>query len=70
MEYAKEEKEHVRYDASLDKLKLQSRRRITRVFDVLKRHKLMTTAFISFILFSCINVYMIYSFMSIFAKNL
>ena len=65
MEYAKDELFEVRYDTKLDRLVIKKPRWRSKVLRIIRRHKLITTATIAFIMFSWLNIVMIYSFMKI-----
>lgn len=65
MEYAKEELFEVRYDTKLKKLVIKKPRWRGKIMRAMKAHKLITTASIAFMMFSILNVVMIYSFMKI-----
>lgn len=65
MEYAKDELFEVRYDTKLDRLVIKKPRLRSKVLREIKKHKLITTAGIAFIMFSTLNAVMIYSFIKI-----
>lgn len=65
MEGTKENWYEVRYNTKLDKLVLKKPRFKSKVWIFMRKHKLITTAGISFIAFSILNITMIYSFMKI-----
>ena len=65
MEYAKDEIFNIKYNAKLDKLDMKSNTRLNRICRGIKHHKLMTTSIFAFVIFSIINVAMIWSFMNI-----
>ena len=65
MEYAKDKFFEVRYNTKLDKLVLKKERGISKIKRFIKMHKLISTISISFIVFSSINIIMIYSFFKI-----
>lgn len=65
MEYAKDEIFNIKYNAKLDKLEMKSNTRLNRMWRRIKHHKLMTTVMLAFVIFSMINVAMIWSFMNI-----
>lgn len=65
MEIAKEKFFEVRYDTKLDKLVIKKERVFSKISRFMKTHKLITTASIAFVMFSCLNIAMIYSFMRI-----
>lgn len=65
MEYAKDELYEVMYDTKLDRLVLKKLRWTRKIVRAIKAHKLITTASIAFMMFSILNMVMIYSFMKI-----
>lgn len=65
MEYAKDEVFQIRYNTNLNRLQIGHERWTNRLLKTMKRHKLITTAIISFFMFSTVNVIMIYNFMKI-----
>lgn len=65
MEYAKDELFEVRYDTKLDRLVIKKPRFRSKMLRAIKAHKLITTAGIAFVMFSTLNMIMIYSFMKI-----
>ncbi len=65
MEYAKDEIFQVRYNTKLNRLEIGEQNWINRLCQKIKRHKLLTTAIITFIMFGTINIVMISSFMKI-----
>ncbi len=65
MEYAKEKIFHVRYNTELDRLKVREEAWISRLYQKIKEHKLLTTTIIAFFTFAIINMIMIGSFMKI-----
>lgn len=65
MEIAKEKFFEVRYDTKLDKLVIKKERIRSKISRLIRKHKLITTAIISFIMFSILNIAMIYNFMRI-----
>ena len=65
MEFAKDEFFEVRYDTKLDRLVIKKPRFRSRLFIAMKKHKLITTVCTAFVMFSTLNIVMIYSFMKI-----
>lgn len=65
MECAKDTFFEVRYNTKLDRLVIKKERWISKLFRTIKRHKLITTVTMAFIVFSIVNIIMIYSFMRI-----
>lgn len=65
MDIAKEKMFEVRYDTKLDRLVLKEERIISKIGRLIKRHRFMTAVGIAFVMFSCVNFAMIYSFMKI-----
>lgn len=62
---AKENLFEVRYDTKLDRLVIKKAKWSSKVRRWIKTHKLMTTAISTFMMFSILNIVMIYSFMKI-----
>lgn len=65
MEYAKDEIFQVRYNTKLNRLEIGEQNWMIRLCQKIKRHKLLTTAMIAFIMFATINMVMISNFMRI-----
>ncbi len=65
MEYAKDKFFEVRYNTKLDKLVIKKERWRSKIKRYIKTHKLISTVSICFIIFSFINIIMIYSFMKV-----
>lgn len=65
MEFTKDNVFEVRYDTNLDRLVLKKEKKVNRIVNKMKRHKLITTASIAFVMFSVLNTFMIYYFMKI-----
>lgn len=65
MEYAKDEIFQVRYNTNLNRLQIGQERWTNRLLKAIKKHKLITTTVIAFIMFSTINIIMIYNFIII-----
>lgn len=65
MEYAKDEIFNIKYNAKLDRLEVKSNTSLNRIWRGIKHHKLITTAMLAFVIFSSINIIMIWSFMNI-----
>ena len=68
MEYAKDEIFQIQYDTKLNRLQIKKKRWTSRLYQKIKRHKLITTTIITFFLLATINVVMIYNFMQILMK--
>lgn len=68
MEYAKDEIFQIRYNSQLNRLELGHERIMKRAIKKIKKNKLLSTIIFSFILFSIINVIMIYNFLYILQK--
>ena len=56
---------NVNYDTKLDKLEIQKRNKVNKIFKRIYNNKFISLIVTSFIVFSIINFYMIYSFMKI-----
>lgn len=65
MEYSKDEIFQIRYNTNLDRLQIGGKRWTKRLLQTIKRHKLMTVTVIAFIIFSILNVAMIFTFINI-----
>lgn len=65
MEYAKDEIFQIRYNTTLDRLEMKPKRWTSRIKNKMKQHKLLTATLMAFVLFSIINVVMIYNFVNI-----
>lgn len=65
MEYAKDEIFKIRYNTNLNRLQIGEEKWTSKLFEKIKKHKLLTTAIIAFVMFSTLNIVMIYSFMKI-----
>ena len=53
------------YADDLNKLQVKGQKWTSKLYQKIKRHKLITTTVITFFLFSIINIIMIYNFMQI-----
>ena len=56
---------NVKYNTELDKLEIKKEGMIKKIFKFINKHKFISTMFISLLVFSAINFYLIYSFMKI-----
>ena len=56
---------NVKYNAELDRLEIQKERKTKKFRNFIKRHKFFSVIIVSFFTLSCINFYLIYSFMKI-----
>lgn len=65
MEYAKDEIFQIRYNTNLNRLQIGHEKWTSRLLKTMKRHKLITTTIIAFMMFSTVNLIMIYNFMKI-----
>lgn len=65
MEYAKDEIFQISYNQSLDSLETRNKGWTSRLKNKIRNHKLLSTAIMAFIIFSIINIIMIYNFMNI-----
>lgn len=65
MEYAKDEVFQIRYNTSLNRLQIGKENWTSGLLKKIKRHKLISMVVIAFIMFSTVNVIMIYNFMKI-----
>lgn len=64
MEYAKDNIFRIRYNTNLNRLQIEERW-TSKLMKKIHNHKLLTTVIIAFIMFSALNIVMIYSFMRI-----
>ncbi len=65
MEYTKDVFFKVNYNSDLNRLEIAEERWTSKIIKKIKNHKLLTTAIIAFVMFSTLNIAMIYSFMKI-----
>ena len=65
MELAKNHFFEVKYNTKLDKLEIQRESWISKLSKTIKRHKIISTITIAFLMFSTLNIVMIFSFMKI-----
>ncbi len=65
MEIAKDEFFKIRYDTKLDRLVIKKEEGMQKIIKNIRKHKLITSVITTFIIFSTLNLFMIYSFMKI-----
>lgn len=65
MEYAKDEIFQIRYNTRLNRLQIKNQNWTSRIYKKIKSHKLLATIIIVLVIFSTINIIMIYNFMQI-----
>ena len=65
MEYTRDEIFSVDYEENVSKIR-DKRHFITNAIGKILRHKIITVAFVSFLLFSGLNFFLIYKFVEIF----
>lgn len=65
MEYAKDEFFQVSYHTNLNRLERKEEGWTSKLWRKVKRHKLLTTTIIAFLVFATFNIVMIYHFMRI-----
>ncbi len=65
MEYAKDEIFKITYNSRVNRLQIPKENWKSRVIQKVKKHKFMSLIIILFIMFSCINFFLIYHFMKI-----
>lgn len=65
MEYAKDEMFKIRYNTKLNRLQMKGENWTSRLYKKIRRHRLLTTTIIAFLMFATINMVMICSFMKI-----
>jgi len=56
---------NVKYNTKLDRLEIPKKKGKFRVWSFVKNHKFLTIVLMNFLIFSCINFYLIFSFMKI-----
>ena len=66
MEYAKEEFLKINYSTQLKKLEIGQEGIIKKVIRKIKEHKFLSMSILTLIIFSVVNVFMIYSFIKLF----
>ena len=65
MEYAKDEIFKIRYNTKLNRLQMKKENWTSKIYQMIKSHKFITTVIIVFLLLSVINIIMINSFIKI-----
>ena len=65
MEYAKDEIFQISYNERKDRLEIKHKNWTRKMKEKIKQNKLLSTVIISFMLFSGINIIMIYNFINI-----
>lgn len=65
MEYAKDEIFNIRYNAKKDMLQIKNNKIFSKISKAIRKHKFMTTVVSAFLIFSCLNIIMIFSFFNI-----
>lgn len=65
MEYTRDEVFSVDYEKNINKFKNKNSL-MKLMLEKMARHKIITVAFLSFFMFSCLNFFLIYKFMSLF----
>lgn len=65
MECAKDEIFQIRYNTKLNRLEIKSESWTSRLYKKIKKHKLLTTTIVAFVMFATLNMVMISSFMKI-----
>ena len=66
MEYAKEEFFKINYDTKLKKLEIGQEGIIKKITRKVKEHKFLSMSILTLIIFSTVNLVMIYSFIELF----
>ena len=56
---------NVKYNTKLDRLEKTNNKEENKIWRFIKNHKFFSIILMSFFIFSCINFYLIYSFMKI-----
>ena len=62
MEITNENFFNVKYNSELNRLEMRKKNRF---IEAIRKHKIISLAFISLIMFSCLNFFLIYNFMKI-----
>ena len=65
MENVNKENNKIRYNTNLDRLQIGKNMVVKRLVKTVKNHKIISMAVISLIIFSTVNMVMIYKFMKI-----
>ena len=65
MEYTNDEIFKIRYNTKLNRLQMRRENWTSKLHKIIKKHRFITTIFITFLLFSTINIIMINSFIGI-----
>lgn len=65
MEYAKDNISRIKYKMRLNRLQIEDERWASKLLKKIQHHKLLTTIVIAFVMFSTLNIVMIYNFMKI-----
>ncbi len=65
MEYAKDEIFKITYNSRVNRLQMPKENLKRRLIQKIKKHKWMSLIIVLFIMFSCINFFLIYYFMKI-----
>ena len=65
MEYAKDEIFKIRYNTKLNRLQMKKENWTSKIYQMIKSHKFITTVIFVFLLFSFVNIIMINSFIKI-----
>lgn len=56
---------NIKYNARLDRLEIPKEKKTMVLFQFIKRHKIFSMACASFLTLSCLNFYLIYTFMKV-----
>lgn len=62
MEYTKDEIFKIRYDTNMNRIRIGNKSWMRSMIKKIKRHKFITTTIMALIIFSIINIIMIYNF--------
>lgn len=65
MEYTKDVFFKINYNTNFNKIQKEEEKWTSRLLKKIQDHKLLTTVVITFVMFSIVNIIMIYSFMQI-----
>ena len=65
MEFAKDEIFQINYNKRKDRVEIKHKNWTSKIKEKMKQNKLLSTAIIAFVLFSLMNIIMIYNFLNI-----
>lgn len=68
MEYAKDEIFNITYNESADRLQIKKKKKTSKLWHKIKKHKFISMIFLLFFIFSVINIILINYFMAVLQK--